>query len=65
MCTIIDSYIEQGAREARIILLRNAIQGGMSEEQLINVLEFTPEEIKAVKATMSVIRKSREDFRKQ
>ncbi len=61
MCTIIDSYIEQG----RISILRNAIQGGLQEEQLINILEFTPEEINAVKATMSSIKKSPEDLRKQ
>ena len=61
MCTIIDSYIEQG----RISILRNAIQGGLQEEQLINILEFPPEEIKAVKATMSSIKKSPEDLRKQ
>ena len=61
MCTIIDSYIEQG----RISILKNAIQGGLPEEQLINILEFTPEEINAVKATMSSIKKSPEDLRKQ
>ncbi len=69
MCTIIDSYIDQGIKkgteDSRAAILKKAIKGGLPEEQLISVLEFTPEEIKAVKATMSVIKKNPEDFRKQ
>lgn len=68
MCNIIDSYIdqgvEQGTQNARMEIIKNAIKGGMTDDQLINVLKFKPEEIKAVKASMVYASKKPENRRK-
>lgn len=62
MCTFIDSYIEQGFKQgfiqgfkqsldespkgSRAAILKTAIKGGLTDEQLINILEYTPLEVK-------------------
>lgn len=69
MCTIIDSYIEQGFKQgfkqsldespegSRAAILKTAIKGGLTDEQLINILEYTPLEVKIARDWMRSHRK--------